>query len=185
MSKLELHSISDIDDLAWPEDIEDLHLHSPAVAFFTDFLRVKPMIVEANVSAANTQLMMRKAHVRLKFVVDSHQRLLGVVNSDDLSDEKIVQRVSEGFKREDLLVSEFMTPKKSLSALTYSDVARATITDVIATLKDNGERHCLVLDEDAHKIRGIFSASDISRKLHLPIDIHQKSSFYSIFLAVS
>jgi len=60
-------------------------------------------------------------------------------------------------------------------------VKKASISDVIDILQDNGEQHCLMIDREKHHIRGVFSASDISRKLHLPIDIQEKSSFYRVF----
>jgi CBS-domain-containing membrane protein len=78
-----------------------------------------------------------------------------------------------------------MRPKKNLSTLDYNELSRATIGDVIIALKDSGQQHCLVVDKDSNKIRGIFSASDISRKLHLSIDIQEKSSFYKVFSATT
>ena len=45
-------------------------------------------------------------------------------------------------------------------------------------LKQNAD---LKLFELENKIRGIISASDISRKLKLPLDISMNSSFVSIF----
>lgn len=48
-----------------------------------------------------------------------------------------------------------------------------------------GPGSLLYVDAQTHRIRGIFSASDISRKLHLPINIQQSSDFYRVFAAVS
>jgi hypothetical protein len=56
---------------------------------------------------------------------------------------------------------------------------------VIHHLKDSGQQHCLVVDKQANKIRGIFSASDISRKLKLPINVQDKSNFYKVFTAIT
>jgi len=96
-----------------------------------------------------------------------------------------VQKVAEGGKRADIALTDLMTPKRDLKALDYEEVARVPISEVINKLKDCGEQHYLVIDHDTHKIRGIFSASDISRKLHLPIDIQDKSSFYKVFSATA
>ena len=76
-----------------------------------------------------------------------------------------------------------MRSKNDLSALDYNQLANATIGDVISALKNSGQQHCLVVDKESNKIRGIFSASDISRMLQLPIDIQEKSSFYKVFVA--
>jgi len=80
-------------------------------------------------------------------------------------------------------VTDLMRSKSNLLALDYDALADATIDDVISVLKDSGQRHCLVVDKTSNQIRGIFSASDISRMLQLPINIQEKSSFYEIFVA--
>ena len=181
MRTLHFYQASNVDELAWPEQPENLSMGSPALAFFTDFLEVQPLVIESNVSAIDVQRLMQKAHVRLKFVVDKDNRFLGIISADDLIDRKIVQKVSEGEKRNDIGVTELMRPKKALKVLDYKEVCKSTISDVITVLKNSGEQHCLVVDQSSHKVRGVFSASDISRKLHLPIDIQDRSSFYKVF----
>ncbi|HCK92970.1 MAG TPA: histidine kinase, partial [Gammaproteobacteria bacterium] len=57
--------------------------------------------------------------------------------------------------------------------------------DVINALKDSGQHHCLVLERETHKIRGIFSSNELSRRLHVPIDIAKPSTFFSLFKALS
>lgn len=184
MKALKLYPTIEVDELAWPEEVEGLTTDSPALLFFTDFDRVKPLVVEANLSAIEVKKLMQKSHVQLKFVLDDANHFIGVVSAEDLTDRRIVQKVSEGSKREDLSITDLMTPKRDLKALDYLEVERATIGEVIDKLKDSGAQHCLVIDRRRHKIRGIFSASDISRKLHLPIDIPDKSSFYKVFSEV-
>ena len=56
--------------------------------------------------------------------------------------------------------------------------------DVVETLKNNGLNHCLVIDLNNNKIRGLISSSDIARKLHLAINIDTKTSFIKIFEAI-
>jgi CBS-domain-containing membrane protein len=82
-------------------------------------------------------------------------------------------------------VADLMTRKRDLMALDLNEVETSSIGDVVNLLKDNSQQHCLVVDDKTHQIRGIFSASDISRKLHLPINIQEQSSFYRVFAAVS
>ena len=185
MKALNLYSTTEVDDLAWPDEMEGLTTESPALHFFTDFKKVKPLVIESTVSAVEVKRLMQKAHVRLKFVLNESGHFVGIISADDLIDRKIVQKVSEGLKRDDIALTELMTPKRDLKALDYQEVAKASISEVISKLKDSGDQHCLVVDCDNHKIRGIFSASDISRKLHLPIDIHDKSSFYKVFSATA
>ncbi len=119
----------------------------------------------------------------MKFVVNANDEFMGIISADNLTDRDLVQMVSEGFKREEISVRAFMTDKQDLKALDYREITRATIAEVVAILKDSGQQHCLVIDQVTHTIRGIFSASDISRRLRLPIDIQEKSDFYRVFAA--
>lgn len=185
MKKLNFYAVSQIDELAKPNEKQHVTLDSQALDFFTDFNQTKPLVIEASTSAVDAKMMMLKSHVRLKLVIDSKDEFIGVISVDELVDLTIVQKISEGIKREDISVTDLMRSKEDLVALDINEVTRATIGDVIDVLKDSGQQHCLVMDRDTHRIRGIFSASDISRKLHLPIDIQDRSSFYKVFSATS
>lgn len=181
MKKLKLNSTSHITDLVWPDEFTSIALDTPALIFFTDFYKVKPLVIDSSVSVDEIKAIMMKAHVRLKFVLDKELQFLGVISSDDLSDRRILQKVSEGFARTELSVTDLMIQKDHLSALDYNELEGATIGDVIEVLKESGQQHCLVVDTETAMIRGIYSASDLSRMLHLPIDIQDKSSFYKVF----
>lgn len=183
MKTLDFYPTTDIDELAWPEENYDLTIDSPALSFFTDFQNNKPLIVQSTWSVLNVKELMQKEHVRLKFVIDENKHFIGVVSADDLIERKIVQKVSEGLERSEIVVADLMTAKKNLKALDWQDISKASISDVITALKNDGERHCLVMDRENHKIRGIFSASDISRRLRLNIDIQEKTSFSKVFTA--
>lgn len=185
MKKLNFFPASEIDQLAYPAEKQNLNLTSPALAFFTDFMHITPLVLEVNVSAVDAKKLMQKTHVRLKLVVDDKNRFIGIVSADDLIDRKIIQKVSEGIRRDEVMLVELMQAKRDLHALDYDEIAKATIASVIAALKDSGDQHCLVVDRKKNKIRGVFSASDISRKLHLAIDIQDKSSFYKVFSATA
>lgn len=187
MHKLTLYPVQNVDELAFPEKPVHISLNSPAKAFFTDFVDSEPMVIESSVTAVEARNMMIKTHVRLKLVVDENNRFLGIIDAEHLSDQYILlQATNTGLSSlKEVLVSELMTRKKDLTALQYSELMLSTIGDVVNCLQDNHQQHCLVVDRDNHKIRGLFSASDISRKLRLPIDIHEQSSFARVFSAVS
>lgn len=185
MKSLNFYPTSSFDELAWPEERQDLSLKSSALYFFTDFLVSTPLVIDSNVTALEAKKLMQKTHVRLKLVINESNEFIGIISAEDLIDRKIVQKVSEGVKRHEIALTEFLTSKKDLKALDYQEVSKASIADVISVLKNSGEQHCLVIDRETHKIRGVFSASDISRKLHLPIDIHDRSSFYKVFAATA
>lgn len=184
MKKLTLYPVSTVDELASPDGIASLSLDTPALEFFTDFRLVQPLVIESSVSAVQAREMMIRTHVRLKFVVNEANRFVGVISADDLAERRIVQKVAEGYARSDITVTDLMIPKGELMAMGIGEVARASIGEVVTLLKDYRQQHCLVVDHQDHAVRGIFSSSDISRKLRLSIDIQDRSDFFRVFSAV-
>ncbi|MFC3094019.1 CBS domain-containing protein [Alteromonas sediminis] len=177
MKELKLNQIGDIRAFVTPSEFSELTLKSSALLFFTDFSKVRPLIIESGVSALETIHLMKKAHVKLKLVVDENEQLVGIVSADDLIERKFVQKLGDGTKRHELSISDFMTPREKLTVLEFSDVEKANIGAVIGTLRNSGKQHCLVIDSDKKVIRGLFSVSDISRKLKVDIDILDQPSF--------
>ncbi len=177
MSNLQLNSIGNIRQLANPVEHSELSLTTSALEFFTDFTEIQPLVVESNLSAVDTIKLMKKTHVRLKLVVNSEEELVGIVSVDDLLERKIVQKLDKGEARSDLSLTDFMTPRSKLKVLEYKEISTSNIIKVISALENSGQQHCLVVDSYENIIRGLFSVSDISRKLKVDIDIHDKPSF--------
>lgn len=186
MNKLTLYPVVNVDELVHPEDFQAKTLFTPALDFFTDFRDNEPLVIDSSVSAPDARNMMLRTHVRLKLVVDDEGHFVGVITAQQLAEQRIISRAASGHSsREDVRVADLMTRKKDLLALNIHEVEKSSIGDVVRFLKDNFQQHCLVIDEDTHQIRGIFSASDISRKLRLPVNIQEQSSFSKVFSAVS
>ena len=183
MTKLNFYNPTEIDDLVWPEEQLQLTTESPAKMFFSDFRKVPPLVIEVTTAAIAAKEMMRRSHVRLKFVVDSDNHFLGVISSEDLNDQVMVRKRSEGFASSDIEVGDLMTPKNSLKAFDINQLHHATIGEVIEALTREGQHYALVLDRHNHQIRGMFSAQDISRKLHRAINIKDRTKFYKVFAA--
>ena len=184
MRKLNFYPTEPIDELAWPEESKQITEDSPALEVFTDFTQSKPLVIDAQTTAVEAEQLMLKAHVRLKLVVDSDNHFLGVISLDDINQQEQVKQIANGAQRMELALTDFMHPRESIKAFDFHELSQACISQVIDALQESGERHCLVVDHQTHKIRGIISASDIARKLHLPINIASKSSFVDIFSAV-
>lgn len=181
MKKLAFYRLESVDELARPQETIEYTLDSPATDFFTDFKEIQPYVVGEHLPAVEAKELMRESHVRMKLVVDKQHRFVGIIDAENLIDRLIVKEVSNGTQRHQVSVGQLMIPKKNLQAFDIEDIKKSTVRDVIIALKDRGEQHCLVSDREHHEIRGVISASDISRKLHLPIDIQKTSNFYSVF----
>ena len=181
MKKLQMFSLDSVDHLVQPDEVEQVTVESPALLIFTDFNKSQPLMIDSNTKATEAEHEMRKAHVKLKFVVNRSLEMIGVVSFQDLSAEAVIRNVASGVRRDELLVTDLMRPRSMLRSIDISDLERATVGDVTHTLQENGEQHCLVIDRKRHHIRGLISASDIARRLHLPVIIEQTPTFASIF----
>lgn len=177
MSKLTLHPLHPEARLVEPEDFAHLSVESPATAILTDFRDHKPMVVETSETAVSAEHQMRAAHVRLKLVVDTNHRLVGTISDDDLRGECLVRQVASGMPRDQVSVGELMRPRSTLQAVDYQQLEQASIGDLIAALQNEGVRHCLVVEPADGHVRGMISAGDIARRLHIPVDISERLSF--------
>ena len=178
---LELHNTNSVDELFYPEDRGDITFESCALEVFTDFKNTEPLVVSPDVDVDEARNLMIQEHVKLKFVVNDSNHFLGVISSKNLSDQKILQSVSLGSKREDLKVLDFMEARDSLMAFSFQDFRKARIIDIVDALQKADSQHALVVDLESHKIRGIVSSSDLARKLKLPVNLDIESNFHGIF----
>ncbi len=150
-------------------------LDSPALDVMTDLSVVAAVTIEPSASmvAANEYMITRA--VRSLFVTAPDGHLVGLVTTTDILGERPV-RVSHarGIKRNELLVSDVMTPIEAIVAIPMDDVRAAKVGHVVASLKQAGRHHELVSEPGAKgqaRIRGIFSASQIARQLGVPLQI--------------
>lgn len=178
---LKTYDIKKIDHLITPQDTAAITLNSPALDIFTDFQKTEPLVIESSIDVVAAEELMKKTHVKLKLVIDG-QAFLGTLDYADLVGEKMM-KLSHHTPRSQILVSEVMTPRGQLKGIAFDDLKRARIHDVVETLKNEGKQHFLVINE--MDIRGILSASDIARRLHVPIDISRASSFIDIYKALN
>lgn len=157
---------------------------SPAILVMTDLRQQIAVTVEPNVSIDWALQRMKAAGVRLLFVVNSDKLVLGLITATDLQGEKPLQFQQELHLRyEEVMVRDIMTPKNDLEVMFMEDVLRASVADIIATLRSTGRQHALVLDDDPHTerpaIRGIFSASQIGKQLDQLIETTEVANTFA------
>ena len=181
---LETITVDSVERLATP-DSATISLDSPALAIFTDFEQHWPLAIDASASLQQAEEHMRVAHVKLKLVVDTGGGFLGMVGYRDLSGDRHAKLISLGVAEREITVRDVMTPRAELRAITYEQLAGARIGDVVETLNSAHCQHFLVTDPAARLIRGVLSASDIARRLHILIDITQSPTFADICHAMA
>ncbi len=185
MKYLEFNDISNVVSFSNPVENVDISMSSPAALFFSDFEKTEPLIVDASTNADLASLLMLKARAKLTLVVDSDCKFLGVISPDEVSDQRINAELSKTVRRESITVADLMVPKAKIKGFEVDEVEHADIASVIHHLKENGQQHCLVVDNKKNEIRGIFSASDIAKKLGVPINVQDTSNFYRVFSALA
>lgn len=150
---------------------------SPAIDVMTDLHRIPPATIDPQASLYQANQAMILRGVRLLLVMGVDGRVSGVITARDLLGEKPVRIAqARGAKREELEVRDVMTPLVEMEAIEMSEVARAKVGHIVATLQACGRQHTLVVERDAageHVLRGIFSISQIARQLGVDLASHE------------
>ncbi|GIU17186.1 hypothetical protein TUM4261_36510 [Shewanella sp. c952] len=182
MRNLQLFSTASIDHLLWSSQEENAYLDSPALDVFTDFDVARPIVVDASTSALETGEIMEKTHANMRLVVDKNDKFLGVITLHELSELNMLLTAKKlNHTIEELLVTDVMVNREDLQAFDYEQITTAKVSDIVRILKENSLHHMLVIDHQQHHIRGLIAASDLAKKLSMPIEIHQRPSFSQIF----
>lgn len=145
-------------------------LASPGRAVMTDLTHVRAATIRPDMPLAEARQTMIHQGVRLLFVVSEMPCVGGLITSTDLEGERPLQQIHKrGVKYEELMVSDVMSPLSTLDAIDLEDLAHATVATVIATLKQVGRRHLLVIQKagtgHGPRVRGVISQAQIERQL--------------------
>lgn len=185
MKNLSVFSLAANDHLVQPEEFTDVNAHTSALAIFTDFRSHKPHMLDSRLEASEAMEVMLAEDVKTKLVVDDNKEFIGVISQDDLADHNLLLRqMALHVKRDELLVRDLMHARANIRAIDYSQLQQATVADVVSTMKKSHQEYLLVVDKDAHHIRGIVSSREIARRLHTPVEIEKELTFVDIFTAV-
>ncbi|MDA8127200.1 MAG: CBS domain-containing protein [Betaproteobacteria bacterium] len=152
---------------------ERVGLDNPALDVMTDFRRVTAFIATPGDTITQAEERMRRRKVRLLFVMDSQDRVAGLVTATDIHGEKPLKVVqSRGIRRDEVLVADIMTPVERLEAVDYDDIAHARVGHVLETLKARGRQHALVIEQTDGRqmVRGLLSLSQLSKQLGVNVE---------------
>jgi CBS domain-containing protein len=147
---------------------------SPAIEAMTDFLRVNLVTIGASESLVDANARMISRGVRMLIVSAPDDGVLGLITARDIMGEKPMQLAqSRGCKRDELRVTDLMTPIGSVDTRYLNEVLNARVIDILDALKHLGRQHILVEDIDPAtglpRLRGMFSATHIGRLLGVPV----------------
>lgn len=167
-----------------PSSYRLAHLDSPAIDVMTDFQLVSPAMIRPDATLAQAATMMVARGVRFLFVIDGDDAIAGIFTARDLTGERTNRLVRErGCQAGEIFVADAMTPRETMQALPLADVMRASVGNILATLKAVGRQHALVVEQhpdcSAELVRGIFSATQIGRRLGVPVKNFEVSSTFA------
>lgn len=142
---------------------------SPALEVMTDLRHTHSALIEPQTSVDAAHAYMVQRGVRMLLVMSPERSLAGIITATDILGEKPLRFSQERrVKHSEILVSDIMTPLDNLRAIPIADVKHARVGEVIASLRDSGRQHTLVMDTFAQgktEICGIFSLTQIERQL--------------------
>ena len=158
-------------------------LEDSAFSVITDFSHIRPFSTTGDANINEINIKMIACGVRLLFVADHDEVLLGLVTYNDIFGEKPLQYIREhGGKREDILARDIMTPLHQLEALQLSDILTARVGDIVATFKSTGRQHILVCEDQpdgSQVIKGLFSSTQIGNRLGIKIEISPRANTFA------
>jgi hypothetical protein len=84
---------------------------------------------------------------------------------------------SRQLRFDEMRVGDVMTPLSMLDAVPFERMGIASVGNLVATLKDVGRNHLLVVERGAAgappRVRGVISRAQIERQLGRPIEVSE------------
>lgn len=165
---------------------------SAALLVMTDLSQVPSATITADASLEDANQSMLVRGVRALFVVGNANAnandMVGLVTSIDVLGEKAVLVAQKRrSKRSDLRVADVMVPVEQVEALSMEAVKRASVGNIVTTLKLDGRAHAIVVGQGqgGHQtVLGIFSASQIARQLGVQIQSQEIARTFAEIEAV-
>ena len=157
-----------------------VNMDSSALEVMTDLHFVSASTIHSGLTVVQASQQMISQGVRLLLVVEDSDHVIGLVTSRDFNKEMPGETK----------IDSIMTPYDEIEVMSMEEVLHALVGDVVETLKQSHRQHALAAENDPITdrivIRGIFSATQISRQLGIAVQSDQISqTFADIDLAVS
>jgi len=147
-----------------------VHLDSPATAVMTDFASVTPVTVTPQTPIDVALRKMKTAGVRLLFVVNDIDEIIGLITATDILGERPIKFTQQSrVPRAGIAVAAIMTAQSDIQVLDAARVETALVGDIVTTLHALERQHALVAKIDTatqtQRVVGMFSTTRISRLL--------------------
>ncbi|EHQ06485.1 MAG: CBS domain-containing protein [Leptonema illini] len=153
---------------------EPLTPTDPAIKAMTDLKKVSARTIFPKESIETANQKMIQNRIRMLFVVNISDEVIGLITANDILGEKPVRIAQQDQKKHsDITVQDIMTPVDQIDCFQIKDVSTARVGDIVETLKSKKRQHALVVDyqgfSNKRTIRGIFSLNQIARQLGIQV----------------
>lgn len=167
-----------------PSTYRLVQVDSPAIEVMTDLQQVSAATIGPDVKLAEATQRMIARGVRLLLVVDPDDAILGLITARDTMGERPIKFIQQnGGKHGDLRICDCMSPSSTIEVLRLNDVLRAEVGHIVATLKNVGRQHAMVVDTDVttgkESVRGIFSITQIGRQLGMSLQAFEVAKTFA------
>ena len=146
--ELEVKPLKTAATLCQPEFLHDgrVALEDPATTVMTDLTAVAAVTISPSSSLNEATEKMINMNVKLLFVTDANNRIIGLLTYSDLQGERPIQfQQMNGISRSEILALDIMTGVDQIDALNFSVVKKAKIGDIAMTMKKLHSQHAMVL----------------------------------------
>ena len=156
-----------------PPQSKSVTLESSALDVMTDLRHNDAAVIEPHVSMEFANSYMIQRGVRSLLVLNQDHSLRGIITATDILGEKPLRFIQDRrVKHDEITVSDIMTPLERLEVIPIEEVQNAKVGHVVASLRDTGRQHILVMENNADNkpsVCGIFSLTQIERQLGVTI----------------
>jgi signal-transduction protein with cAMP-binding, CBS, and nucleotidyltransferase domain len=150
---------------------ELVHLKDSAKSIFIDFTKVMPVLVtpQTTIDAALYEMHAKQVQMLL---IQEQGNVVGLISQEDLLSERPIQLMHEkNLTRAETTIDLLMKPRHEILVIDATHLQTAQVGHIINTIKQNATQYIFVIEEvdDKHLIKGLFSASQIGKQLHIDI----------------
>jgi Mg2+/Co2+ transporter CorB len=154
---------------------ELVHLDDPALEVMTDFTLTPPHAILPTDTMDHAIHQMKVLNVHLLLVINEEGHFQGILSSEDVWGEKPIKLLQERrIQRDQILVRAIMVPYNNITALDFDVIKMAKVGHIVKTLTEHRQQYALAVtpgeNNNVQFIRGIFTASQISKQLHKDIN---------------
>lgn len=159
----------------YPQGI--VKLEDPAIKVMTDLSTITAVTISPSCTLDEANDRMKRMKIKLLFVTDAKNRIIGLITFSDIQGERPIQfQQSNGVSRSEICVLDIMTGIENIDVLEWSVIENAKVGDIAMTMRKLNRQHALVLDnpsDNAYRIRGIFSTTQLSKLLGVYIETNE------------